>query len=129
MNLSWILNPATQYGALAMALIACLSFFVSLKREVHAIKLEARRAGESARGTIDALAKELQGLKEGVQEIEATPAALPPGEAINLTKRAQALRMHRRGESIPTIAAALRTPQNEIRLLLKIHQVLDSPNP
>jgi hypothetical protein len=45
---------------------------------------------------------------------------------INLTKRAQALRMHRRGESIPTIAAALETPANEIALLLKVHVVTNT---
>jgi hypothetical protein len=45
---------------------------------------------------------------------------------LNLTKRAQALRMHRRGESVPTIAAALQSPHNEIDLLLKVHSYLNS---
>jgi len=124
MNLQWILNPAAQYGALALALVSCLSFFVILKREVHSVKVEARDAGESARSRLGDLARELQGLKDGIREIEVTSAPLPPGNAINLTKRTQALRMHRRGETIPTIAAALKTPQNEIRLLLKVHQML-----
>jgi hypothetical protein len=42
------------------------------------------------------------------------------GQELNLTRRAQALRMRRRGETPATIAAALRVPRNEIDLLLKI---------
>jgi hypothetical protein len=49
------------------------------------------------------------------------------GQELNLTRRAQALRMQRRGESPATIAAALRLPRNEIDLLLKIQTLTDSP--
>jgi hypothetical protein len=129
MNLNWILtNPATPYGALALALVVCLVFIFNVEREIHGLKAAARKDGESVRGDLDGLAKALQGVKEGIREIEVAPAALPPGETISLTKHAQALRMHRRGEPIPTIAAALRTPQNEIRLLIKVHETLNSAN-
>jgi len=43
----------------------------------------------------------------------------PP--SVKLSPHAQALDMHRRGDALPTIAAAIRVPQNEIELLLKIH--------
>jgi hypothetical protein len=49
-----------------------------------------------------------------------------PLDGLNLTKRAQVLRMHRRGESLATISAALQSPRNEIELLVKVHGYLNS---
>ena len=43
----------------------------------------------------------------------------PPKAGIN--PHLQALDMHRRGDSLSTIAAAVELPHNEIELLLKIH--------
>jgi hypothetical protein len=48
------------------------------------------------------------------------------GFSLNLTKRAQALRMYRRGETVASIAAALQTPSTEIELLLKVDRLLES---
>jgi hypothetical protein len=54
---------------------------------------------------------------------EAAPAASGPRSGINLNKRVQALRLHRRGEDIGHIAAALGVPRREIELLLRIEQL------
>ena len=54
------------------------------------------------------------------REGEGHELAFVSGQELNLTRRAQAMRMQRRGESAATIAAALRVPRNEIELLLKI---------
>jgi len=126
MDLHWILSPAVYWMALALALISYLILYVSLKREIHAKTVAARQAGESTQGSLGELAKDVQALKDGMRLLEEAPAVPLPGEAINLTKRAQALRMYRRGETISTIAAALRAPQNEIRLLVKVHETLNS---
>ena len=69
------------------------------------------------------LEAEIESLRESVRHLEAVPPGRPIGAGIDLTKRAQALRMHRRGESVPSIAAALETPANEISLLLKVHSL------
>ena len=51
---------------------------------------------------------------------------MPVGQALNLTKRAQVLRMHNRGESVHSIAAALQIPSGEVSLLLKIEHLTDA---
>jgi hypothetical protein len=43
---------------------------------------------------------------------------------MNLNKRIQAVRMHRRGDRPEQIAAALSLPKNEVALLLKVHEVV-----
>jgi hypothetical protein len=43
---------------------------------------------------------------------------------MNLNKRIQAVRMHRRGDRPDQIAAALSLPKNEVALLLKVHEVV-----
>jgi hypothetical protein len=43
---------------------------------------------------------------------------------INLSRRSQALRMHRKGDRPEQIAAALEVPRQEVELLLKVHQIV-----
>ena|SRR5579872_4389786 len=92
---------------------------------------EARNAGyrfqcdarwEELRNAVDSLAAE-------VRELQCQPAAAPGSAkpALNLSKRSQALRMHRRGETADQIATALDLPSQEVDLLIKVHRiVLDS---
>lgn len=47
-----------------------------------------------------------------------------PRAGLNLNKRSQAIRMHRRGESAEAIAAALDLPRREVDLLLKVHRIV-----
>jgi hypothetical protein len=59
-------------------------------------------------------------------EAPATPTARPSlRPSLNLTRRTQALRMRRRGESVESIAAALAAPRNEIELLLKVYEIVE----
>ena len=54
------------------------------------------------------------------------PMAAQPKAGLNLSKRSQALRMHRRGDAPELIAAALEVPRQEIDLLVKVHQIVMS---
>jgi hypothetical protein len=115
MHLNWILNPLAQYALLGAGLIACLVLFMDMKLEVQESKNELTaqvQEMESALGQI----------RQSVTDMEERPGAVSPG--LNLTRRAQALRMHHRGESVETIAAALSAPRNEIDLLLKLQGML-----
>ena len=47
-----------------------------------------------------------------------------PKPGLNLSKRSQALRMHRRGEAPEQIAEALELPLQEVDLLLKVHRIV-----
>jgi hypothetical protein len=128
MKPDWILSPVTQYGIIGTGLMACLYLWITAKLEIRTVRNALAKIRESADAG-------LQNLSDGLDEVrnvlkaDPEPAARPNALSLNLTKRAQALRMHRRGETISSIAAALQTPLNEIELLLKIDRILDSqPN-
>ena len=123
MNLDWILSPLALYTVVALALAGCASLFIVTKMELS----QVRRAADQSR--MD-LAKKIEEVESAMADIPAaTPAPmLTVRPSINLTKRAQALRMRRRGESLESITAALAVPRNEIELLLKVHEMVDGRN-
>ncbi len=44
-------------------------------------------------------------------------------ESLNLNRRGQVLRLHRRGDSASDIASSLRIGQGEVRLIIKIYEL------
>jgi hypothetical protein len=122
MHLDWILNPLAQYGMLAAGLIACLVLFAAVKLEMCIELQTAKQSRDALAAQVQELESALGHIRQSVTEIEEQPRAVSPG--LNLTRRTQALRMHRRGESAQTIAAALSAPPNEIQLLLKLQAML-----
>ena len=122
MHLDWILNPLAQYGMLGAGLIACLVLFMTVKVEVGEVGQQARESRDALAAQVQEMELALGHIRQSVTEMEERPGTVSPG--LNLTRRAQALRMHHRGESVETIAAALSAPRNEIDLLLKLQSVL-----
>jgi hypothetical protein len=123
MNLDWILSPLALYTVVALALAGGVSLFIVTKIELS----QLRRAADQSR--MD-LAKKIEEVESAMADIQAAAPApmLTVRPSINLTKRAQALRMRRRGESLESITAALSVPRNEIELLLKVHEMADGRN-
>ena len=123
MNLDWILSPLALYTVVALALAGGVSLFIVTKIELS----QLRRAANQSR--MD-LAKKIEEVESAMADIPAAAPApmLMVRPSINLTKRAQALRMRRRGESLESITAALSVPRNEIELLLKVHEMVDGRN-
>jgi hypothetical protein len=121
------LNPIAFYTGAALSLLTSTGLFVHLKLEIarsRALAEVAHVGNESETLAIRTLKAELEKLRETVAQLEAARAVRPPAAAgINLTRRAQVLRMYCRGESIPSIAAMLETPSNEVALLLKLHSI------
>ena len=122
MHLDWILNPLAQYGMLAAGLIACLALFLAVKREVCAVRQRAQESRDALAAQVQQMESELGNIRQSVTDMKERPGTVNPG--LNLTRRAQVLRMHHRGESVETIAAALSAPRNEIDLLLKLQGML-----
>jgi hypothetical protein len=122
MHWDWILNPLAQYGMLAAGLIACLALFAAVKLEMCVELQTAKQSRDALAAEVQAMETALGQIRQNVTAIEERPVAVSPG--LNLTRRTQALRMHRRGESVQTIAAALSAPRNEIELLLKLQAML-----
>lgn len=126
MHLEWIMTPLSFYGGLALTLIACLALAATFKVEVGEVRHGAEESRKQLAAQLQEVEAALSRLRENPDERGERPSPVSPG--LNLTRRAQALRMCRRGESLETIAAALRAPRNEIKLLLKVQGMLQQRN-
>ncbi len=109
----------------ALSLYALLRSTVAFKaatrlaREVHE---EASRLTDEKMAAMEACLKDLSAQLAAAQSPPAPPPQVRP--AMNLSKRSQALRMHRQGDSPAAIAAALSLPVQEVHLLIKVHRVV-----
>jgi hypothetical protein len=99
----------------------CLWLFFLLKRETQAAALECRERDQALQRALESLQKELD---QARSELAAGrgPAGLPPLR-LDLTRRAQVLRLHRNGQSSAQIASMLALPRGEVELLIKVHQL------
>jgi hypothetical protein len=129
--MTWIAQPLTVYTLLAGGLLLCLYLFFSLKREHELLRRKWLEERQAVSASLEGFRNSLEHLRGALEE-NATPVAgfgSLPGTAasLHLTRRSQALRMHRRGESPEHIAAALQMPRGELELLLKLQQPGDGP--
>jgi hypothetical protein len=120
--------PMALASAVALAAVAA-SVLAWVRSRAWVSKLE-RQNTERAGITEDAIASlrsSLAGLSAQLDDLRRTPAVqtpTPPRPAFNLSKRSQALRMHRHGEGPDQIASALELPKQEVDLLLKVHRLV-----
>jgi hypothetical protein len=128
MHFDWIVNPIVQYGALTAVLIACLTLFVSLKFDVAVARRDAEKTCTAMSQQLRDMEAAMGRLREKLAEPREQPS-IQISVGLNINRRVQALRMRNRGESVETIAAALRTHRNEIELLLKLHRMVQAPAP
>lgn len=109
---------------LAVGICLCLLLFLFVKREIRAATVKSRELEQALEGAVSGLRNELE---EARAEFLAARGAmgLPHGR-LDLTRRAQALRLYRQGQSIPQIASTLALPRGEVELLIKIHRLRDA---
>ncbi len=124
--MSLLAHPITILAACALSLAGALMLFFSLKGELARLRkeveaLEERRAAEAGelRRALQALAQEFEEERRAALE-----RAAGPKQSMNLSKRSQALRMHRLGASPERIAAELGISRREVELLLKVHRAV-----
>jgi len=128
-HLDWILHPLTQYGFLVAGLGLCLWLCFNSQKATGPEGAPARARWRARVDCQDQMLIRIQGevreLREKLKELEESLAAVPvsavPQAGMNLSRRAQILRMHKRGERPEQIAAALNLPPSEVELLLKLH--------
>lgn len=131
MKSDWVIQvviPVSILALLAIALIGLLTLWISTKTESRAVRkaFEAFRVStETTIGESTAKIEHLRSLPVPVPE--PTPAPFTAVQGMNITNRAKVLRMHRRGEAIASIAAALSIQQEEVQLLLKLNRLMDTP--
>ncbi len=121
--------PLALLCGLALGAVA-LSFLVLLR--ARTLILSAEKSADTARresdAALDALRERLEGLTGQLNDLRREPAvaAGAPRPGLNLSKRSQALRMHRRGDPPEQIAASLEIPLQELDLLVKVHRIVMS---
>lgn len=108
--------------------LLALSFLVlwRARTAVRAAKNAAEAARQQNEEALQAIRDRIEALCGQINDLRREPVAasgtVRPG--INLSKRSQALRMHRRGDSPEQIAAALEVPLQELELLVKVHRIV-----
>ena len=114
------------YALVVVSLGLCMYLFFTAKREIRRMQLRMKQQNVLLQEAYDRMEFQVEQLKTQFQDLEGkTGEMVPPSPAksgMNLNKRTQAARMFRRGERPEQIAAALSLPQNEVALLLKVHQ-------
>ena len=124
-------NLALMECLLALAgMGACVWLFVLMKAELRGGDKRSRRRAEALEGGLNAVRVSLANLSKRLEETERQAGLLAPPpptrSGFNLSKRSQAIRMSRRGETPSQISAALELPQGEVDLLLKVHRLVVS---
>jgi len=117
MHMDWILSPLTLYAILALGLLSCVGLWLITSICMHTERRRMAGAHAALRESVNVLSTAVEQMRIRAR---ATDERVLPPASFNLTKRANALRMHRHGESLAEIATALQSPQNEIELLLRI---------
>jgi hypothetical protein len=130
MNFDWVIAPVTQAAILGAGLLGSLAIWISAKRETRAAFREIELLRVSTETTIKDLTAHIQEMR-AEPAIETQPAPTPimnmTMQGFNLTTRTKVLRMHRRGETASSIAAALGVQHEEVDLLVKLDQMFEAP--
>ncbi len=128
MTLAWSLAILYWLALVGLGL-AAFALFRARRLSVFAeVRLQTEL--QQYQTSLDSLRRELEQCVQQVRELErhlGSDSGGAPGRprtAMNLTKRSQALRMHRRGEPVDRIATALEIPAQELDLLLKVHRIV-----
>jgi hypothetical protein len=109
------------FAASLITLLTAHGLTRAVERRADTRRAEWEAALQTLRQETEACAKEIR----HIRELPPAPAAafsLRPG--FNLSKRSQALRMHRRGDAPEQIASALEVSLQEVNLLLKVHRIV-----
>lgn len=123
MRWDWILSPATQCALGAAAFAGVLYLFYALKLEMRAARQRDQSRMEAIEAEHQQLGEQLETAAARLEQIEERAAAfsVPARAGLNPSRRSQALRLFRRGQSAEEIARSLSLTSGEMRLLLKIH--------
>jgi hypothetical protein len=112
-----------------MALAFVALSLVILARAQSLLRAGRKGGADSPRHEValEVLQQNIESLQAQMEDRRQSPAmkfAIAPRACLNLEKRSQALRMHRRGESPAQIATLLEIPLQEVELLLKVHRIV-----
>jgi len=120
---------ASALCGLVLATLAASLLALLRTKELAVAEQRARAVEEDRDWAWDAIHQRLDALAARMEEVRAAPpAAVPPPvrSGMNLSRRSETLRRHRRGESAWQIARQLEIPLQEVELLIKVHEIVMS---
>ncbi len=125
-RLDWLLSPLAIYAAIALGLGCCIFLFLVMN---CGLTTAEKRLKSEIRLLEEALAE----IRRKLAELECAGtdvacASAVPRASVNLAKRTQVIRMHRRGESAAAISAALELAPAEVELILKVQKIVLNGN-
>lgn len=121
------------YLTVAANLILVLAILCTLSQRVRQLRSNSAKHENVLQSETARLSAEIAELKTELtaklQETDGpnlslSPAAATSANGINTTLRSKVLKMHRLGQSPERIAGALRLPQGEVDLLVKVHGIV-----
>ena len=115
-----VLNSLILAGGLAALYLLWQS-----KSDVQRRHVQYLAENASLKQTVAALQSQIEELCTEIRE-KTIPIPQVPTNGLNMHKRAEALRMYRRGGDQATVSAALGLPHAEVALLEKVHHVISS---
>ena len=117
------------YLLIAVVIGLSLALFVLVKADVRRYGSEWERERESLlehqrelKTQIVALENAMREQEQRAESISAVTVSSAVRPGMNLQRRAQILRLAKRGDNPQQIATTVGMPQNEVELLLKLHQ-------
>ncbi len=128
LNTSTLVLTGCVCSGLAILLASvCLHLFLTFRKRIAALSLQVSST-ESLESKLAEAGKVIDALTSRMEEIErrrtVTIDGNPEPESVNLNRRGQVLRLHRKGDSPGQIASALGLSQGEVRLTLKLHDMV-----
>jgi hypothetical protein len=123
-NPEWILNPLATYAITGTGLLALLFLWFGARIEAGKCRHDITAMKELTDAALRELALKVDGIavQPAVPEPVQEYAVLP--QSLNLTRRARAMHMRRRGDEPHTIAAAIGISRGEVELLFKLDQIV-----
>lgn len=120
-----LLSLLLPYILLVVIIGLCLALFLLLKTDVRRYASQWTRERDELLETHQALKAQISALEQAMrtrdERVEAAVASSSPVRpSLNLQRRAQILRLAKRGDRADQISVALAMPQKEVELFLKL---------
>lgn len=125
---AWIVLAALVIAVSLASLMTSVYAFCCTQRTAQNAAAELANARQEYADAIEIMRKEIEtiaaGLRDSPRQMNLDPLPGTPKPGMNLSRRSQALRLRRKGESPQKIAETLDMPRQEVDLLLKVHEIV-----
>ncbi len=123
----WICASSLLLSLVALSALAVQFWLYSKLRREFQKAVSYMATHDDVTSGVGSLSEQLSGFEIRMDRIENSKREqeewIGEAESVNLNRRGQVLRMHRRGEAVPDIASALRVGQGEVRLIIKVFEL------